>query len=430
MSIPVLMAVFFSLLFLGMPIGFVMAITGFAYFAASGNPVFFMAMPEKIYNGINVFVLMALPFFMLAGELMEKSGVSDRLIRFSNILIGRVRGGLAQVNVLASVLFAGITGVALGDVVALGTVFVPTMVREGYDRKFSAAVTAASSILGPIIPPSLIIVLYGAVMQVSVGAMFVGAVIPGLLIGLSDMIIVHFLSVKRQYPKKTVRVTPAEFFLSFKDALVAMVMPLVIIGGILGGVFTPTEAAAVAVVYGLFVGLFVFRTLTFPMIVEALRNTVINCSKLFFILGGVAIITWIFGFENIPKMVETMFRSISTDKHVLLLLINLFFLFLGTWLDVGAMILLFVPVIAPLATSLGVNPIQFGIMIVVNCCIGLVTPPVGVVLFAISDIAKIDIMEVGKELVPFILINIFVVLMVAYIPELSLFLPRLFGFLN
>ncbi len=430
MSIPVLMAVFFVFLFLGMPIGFVMAMTSFLYFAFSGNPVFFMAMPEKFYNGINVFVLMALPFFMLAGELMDKSGVSDRLIKFSNILIGRVRGGLAQVNVLASVLFAGITGVALGDVVALGTVFVPTMVKEGYDRKFSAAVTAASSILGPIIPPSLIIVLYGAVMQVSVGAMFVGAIIPGLMIGLSDMLIVQYLSVKRRYPKKEVRVTPAEFFASFKDALVAMVMPLVIIGGILGGVFTPTEAAAVAVVYGLFVGIFIFKTLTFTMIVQALRNTVINCSKLFFILGGATIITWIFGFENIPKMVETLFRSITTDKYVLLLLINLFFLFLGTWMDVGASILLFVPVMAPLATSLGVNPIQFGIMIVVNCCIGLVTPPVGVVLFAISDIAKIDIMEIGKELVPFILINILVVLLVAYVPELSLFLPRLFGFIN
>ena len=430
MSVLVLMSIFFVLLFLGMPIGFVMAISAFSYFAVSGQEVFLFLLPEKIYTGINVFVLMALPFFMLAGEIMDKGGISDRLIKFSNILIGRIRGGLAQVNVLASVLFAGITGVALGDVVALGTVFVPSMEREGYDKPFAAAVTAASSILGPIIPPSIVIVLYGAVMQVSVGAMFVAAIIPGLLIGLSDMLIVKVRSDQRQYPKQEIQVTPKLFLKSLKDATLAILMPFIIIGGIVGGVFTPTEAAAAAVAYGLVVTIFIYRSLTVRDLLEALRKTVVGTAKLFFILAGASMLTWIFSFEGLPSIVEELFRSATDNKYVLLLLINLFFLFMGTWMDIGASILLFAPIMAPLAMNLGVSPIQFGIMIVINSCIGLVTPPVGVVLFAISDIAEMDSMKIGKELLPFIAINFLIIMMVAYVPALTLYLPRVFGFIQ
>jgi tripartite ATP-independent transporter DctM subunit len=361
---------------------------------------------------------------------MDRSGISNRLIKFSNILLGRIRGGLAHVNVVTSTIFAGTTGVALAEVVALGTVFVPSMVREGYDKKFAAALTAASAILGPIIPPSIIIVLYCAVVQESVGALFVGAIIPGLMIGLSDVIIVWFRAKQRGYPKQEIHVTAKEYLIGFKDALLALFMPFIIIGGLVGGIFTPTEAAAAAVVYGLIIGFLIYRSLKIKDLLGALKNTVILSSKLFFILAGASMLTWIFGFERMPVLIDQVLRSATDNKYVLLLLVNLFFLFMGTWMDIGASIILFAPIVAPIAKSMGVDPIQFGIMVVVNNCIGLVTPPVGVVLFAISDLTKLDIMEVGRELMPFILINILVVMMVAYIPELTLFLPRLFGFTN
>ena len=430
MSLPVFILIFFVFLFLGLPIGFVMAISAFLYFAFSGDPLYFMMMPDKIFGGMNIFVLTAIPFFMFAGEVMNRTGVSARLITFSNLVIGRVRGGLAQVNVLASILFAGITGVALGDIAALGSVFVPAMKKQGYDTEFTAAVTAASSLCGPIIPPSTVIVLYAAVMGVSVGAMFTGAIIPGLLIGLSDMLIVKILSEKRQYPKVVVKVTPRAFVLSLKDAILALIMPVIIIGGILGGVFTPTEAAAVAVFYALVIGLFIFRTLKVRYLFDILANTVISSSKLFFIIAGASIVSWVFGIENIPVFVESAFHAVSQNKYILIFMINVFFLFMGTWMDPGPSIILFAPVLAPMAVKLGVNPIQFGIMLIINTNIGLCTPPVGNVLFAISDMSKVDIFKVGKELMPFLTINFAIILLVGYIPQLSLVLPRLFGLVD
>ncbi len=428
MSIATLMGSFLVLMILGVPIGFAMGVAAFSYFFFSGRELFFLVMPEKIYTGISVFVLMAVPFFMLAGEIMNRSGVTDRLVVFANIVIGRVRGGLAQVNVLASILFAGITGVALGDAVALGTVFVPAMEKQGYDKPFSVAVTAASAIIGPIIPPSVIMIVYAAIMQVSVGAMFVGGIIPGLLVGLADMLIVKLRADKRQYPKQVIDVSTKEFFAAFKDASLALLMPVIIVGGIVGGVFTPTEAAAVAVVYGTSLGLFVYKSLTRKDLLEALKRAVFGSAKLFFIVGAASMLTWIFSMENLPGVAEALFRSVTTNRFVLLLMINLFFLFMGTWLDVGVSIILFAPVLGPLAVGLGVDPIQFGIMIVVNSCIGLVTPPVGVVSFAVCEIAEIDILDVAKELLPFILINFVVILAVAYIPQLTLLLPHVFGF--
>jgi tripartite ATP-independent transporter DctM subunit len=230
MSIPVFMIIFFILLFLGLPVGFVMAVTSALYFLFSGNALFLLMLPERIFSGLDVFVLMSIPFFMLSGEIMNRAGMSDRLVDFANLVVGRIRGGLAQVNVLASILFAGITGVALGDVAALGKIFIPAMVKQGYSKSFAAAITAASSLVGPIIPPSTIIVLYGAVMGVSVGAMFAGAIIPGLLIGLSDMAVVQYLAHRRQYPKHVIEVTPRQFLISSRDAALAIIMPVIIVG--------------------------------------------------------------------------------------------------------------------------------------------------------------------------------------------------------
>ena len=427
MTLGVFLLVFLGFLFLGMPVGFSMIISSFFYLLFSGDFMNLMMMPEKVFGGINVFVLTAIPFFMLAGDIMNRSGISDRLINFSNIVIGRVRGGLAQVNVLASILFAGITGVALGDIAALGTIFIPSMEKQGYDREFSAGVTAASSLVGPIIPPSTVIVLYAAVMEVSVGGMFLGAIVPGLLIGFADMGMVAIISSYRKYPKVVVKTTPKQFALSLKDAFLALMMPVIIIAGILSGFFTPTEAAAVSVFYALIIGFIVYRSLSWKDLLLSLKGSVRSSAKLYLIIAGASVITWVFGAEQVPKVAENFFLSITTNKVILILLVNAFFLFMGTWMDPGVSIILFAPILWPIAANMGLNPIQFGIMLIINTNIGLCTPPVGNILFAITDLAKVDLFKVSREILPFLIFNLFVVLATGFIPELTLWLPRLFG---
>ena len=427
MPITVFIIVFLLFLLMGMPISFVMLISSVAYFIASNNLDFFMIIPERIFSALNIFVLMALPFFMLSGEIMNRIGMSERLIEFSNIIIGRVRGGLAQVNVLASILFAGITGIALGDIAALGKIFIPAMEKQGYSKSFAGAVTAASSIVGPIIPPSTIIILYCAVMEISVGGMFVSAIIPGILIGVSDMIIVAYLARKRNYPIYKTPISYKILCKSTKNAILALLMPVLIVGGILGGIFTPTEAAATAAIYSIFIGFFVYRNLKFSYLKEILKNSVYDSARLFFILASAAVVSWIFAMENISEIVSALFLGISNNKYLLILLINIIYLFLGLWLSPGAIIILFAPVFAPLAYDLGLHPFQYGIMVIINCNIGILTPPVGFVLFAVASIAKIDIIKLTKDLLPFLAINMVVIFLVAFIPELSLWIPHMAG---
>lgn len=427
MPITIFVIVFLFFLFLGMPISFVMLISSAAYFITSNNLDFFMIIPERMFSALNVFVLMALPFFMLSGEIMNRIGMSERLVEFSNIIIGRVRGGLAQVNVLASILFAGITGIALGDIAALGKIFIPAMEKQGYSRSFAGAVTAASSIVGPIIPPSTIIILYCAVMELSVGGMFVAAVIPGILIGISDMIIVAYLARKRNYP---VYKTPISFKILIKstqNAILALLMPLLIVGGILGGIFTPTEAAATAAIYSVFIGFFVYRNLKIAHLKDILKTSVYDSARLFFILASAAVVSWIFAMENINEVVSSLFLGISHNKYLLILLLNVVFLFLGLWLSPGANIILFAPIFAPLAYKLGIHPFQFGIMVIINCNIGILTPPVGFVLFAVASITKIDIIKLTRDLLPFLAINLVVIFLVAFVPELTLWIPQVTG---
>ena len=325
MTLGLFLLIFLGFLFLGMPVGFAMITGGFFYLIFSGDFINLVMMPEKVFGGINVFVLTAIPFFMLAGDIMNRSSISDKLISFSNIVIGRVRGGLAQVNVMASILFAGITGVALGDIAALGTVFVPAMEKQGYDKEFSAGITAASSLVGPIIPPSTMIVLYAAIMEVSVGGLFLGAIIPGLMIGLTDMIMVALISSHRKYPKVNVKINMKMFIIGLRDALLALMMPVIIIGGLLIGIFTPTEAAAVSVFYAVIVGMVIFRSLNWKDILDSLKSAVRGSAKLYLIIAGASVITWVFGAEQVPTIAENFFLSITANRIILILLINIFF---------------------------------------------------------------------------------------------------------
>ena len=426
MGIVEFIVLFLVLLAVGLPIAFVMLLSSTAYFLFSGNAIFLRMLPEKMFAGIDVFVLMAIPFFLLVGEIMNRAKLTDRLFDFCNMFVGRVRGGLAQVNVVSSILFAGVTGIALGDVASQGKMFLHAMERQGYDRAFTAAVTAASSLIGAIIPPSTIIIVYCAVLNESVGAMFSAAVFPGLLLGISQVGIVQYLAIRRRYPKVHVDITPAKFLRSFRDAFFAVIMPIIIIRGIVAGWFTPTEAAAICVVYSLLVGFALLRTLQVADLPSIFTNASMDTARLFFIIAGASATSWVFAMEGLPELVKSLFADVSDSQLVIVLMINLFFLFCGMWLDPSISIILFAPILEPLALSVGLHSVQFGIMVIVNCVLGLITPPVGNVLFVVANIAKLSIGELGRALLPFIAGGFAVLMMIGFWPALTMTLPRYF----
>ena len=419
--------VFMVLLALGLPIALVMMLSSTAYFLFSGNLLFLRMLPEKIFTGIDVFVLMAIPFFLLTGEIMNKAQLTDRLFDFCNMIVGRVRGGLAQVNVVSSMLFAGVTGVALGDIASQGRMFIYAMERQGYDRPFSAAITAASALMGAIIPPSTIIIVYCAVTNVSVGAMFAAAILPGILMTVVQMAQVQWISWRKQYPKVEVEVTPRKLLFGFRDAFFAIIMPVIMIRGIILGWFTPTEAAAACVVYSLIIGFFFLRTLKLGDLGPILSTASMDTARLFFIIAGASAMSWVFAMENLPMVVKTMLAGVSHDTLTVVLIINLFFLFCGMWLDASIAIILFAPVVTPLALAAGLHPVQLGIMLIVNCVLGLITPPVGNVLFAVANIAKIGIGSLSRALLPYIISGALILLLIGLWPDLTMALPRHFG---
>ena len=320
--------IFVVLLLIGMPIAFAMLLSSAVYFFAGGDMMFLWSFPERMFSRLDSFIFLALPFFMLAGEIMNRSEMSERLVEFATLIIGRFRGGLAQVNVLTSILFAGLTGIALGDVAALGKIFIPTMEKQGYTRSFAAAVTGASSIVGPIIPPSAIIVIYCAYMDVSVGGMFIAAIIPGLLIGISDMLIVSLLAKKRNFPVYKVPISIDVFLRSLTSASIALLMPVLIIGGILSGIFTPTEAAGASVVYALIVGLTITHKLNLASIKIAFGTASRDTARLFFIFAGASVVSWICAIENVDDILAGLLFAITSNKIMLILGLNLFYLFL------------------------------------------------------------------------------------------------------
>lgn len=420
--------VFATLLFIGAPIGFTLGITALLCLLRLDNPVLLKLIPQRFFAGIDSFPLMAMPFFMLAGDIMNQSGITERLVGFTNTLVGHLRGGLAHVNILASVFFAGITGSAVADTAALGSILIPAMSEAGYSTPFSAAVTAASSVIGPIIPPSIIMVLYGSIMGVSIAGLFAAGVVPGLLFGLALMIPAGIISKKRDYPIGDKRATLGEIWSSFKESFLALIMPVLILGGILGGVFTPTEAAAVAVFYACLVGFFVFKTLKVQDLPRMLLHTSSVMGMIFLIMASASILGWLLASERIPELVSQLVLSISTNPHVVMLLINFFLLFVGMFMDIGAALVILAPILAPLAMSVGVNPLHFGVIMTINLNIGLITPPLGACLFVACGISRLSLEDVVPDLWPFILSEVAILFLITYVPIIPMFLPKLLGF--
>lgn len=412
---------------IGFPIAFSIGITTVIYILMT-NPANISAIPIRMFSGINSFTLMALPLFMLAAEIMIRTGISSKLFDFVRITrFGKKRGGLAYVNILVSTIFGSISGAALSDIAGLGAVELQAMDEDGYDKGFSCAVTAASSIQSPLIPPSNVAILYAGTMALSVGAVLYAGLIPGLLLAFGEMAYVKLNSKK--FPMHEKEYTKEEKKDIRKRGLIAMGMPLIILIGITAGIVTPTEAAAVAVLYALIVGIFVFRNLTLEMVISSLKAAGKTTANLFIITSLSAVFAWAIGVENIPAQLTAFMMSVTESKYVMLLIINLIFLIVGMWMETSAAILLFVPILAPMVTSMGVHPVHFAVIVILNLTVGLITPPVGVVLYAVANVGKEKFETVVKSTMPFILMGFALVVILTFVPELCLFLPRIMGFL-
>ncbi len=424
----VLFIVFVVGLAIGVPIALAMGGAGLLALAVDGN-LSLLSVPQRFFDGINSFPLMAVPFFILAADLMTASGITTALLRFAGAMVGHVRGGMGHVNVVTSVMFAGISGSALADAAGPGAIETRMMAKSGYDKAYSAALSAATSVIGPIIPPSIVMVIYALTdSRVTVAGLFLAGVVPGLLMGLALMAMNHYLSVKRGYG--TVGTAPGwgVRLRALWRATPVLLMPAIIIAGILTGLFTPTEASAVAVFYALFIGLFVTRTLNARLICRVLLQSGLVTSAALIIVSMASLFAWLLTLLQIPQAIGAAIGGMTTDPVAIMLIVMVFVLICGLFIDTLPAVIILVPVLAPLSDQFGIHPLHFAMAIVLNLTIGLATPPVGGVLFVMSSVARLRLEELTRAILPLLGALLAVLLAVVLIPSLSTFVPGLFGY--
>ncbi|WP_003542564.1 TRAP transporter large permease [Desulfotomaculum nigrificans] len=413
----VLFVTFFALVLLGVPVAFVLGIASLAAIVFVGDyPL--KIVTQRIFAATDSFPLMAIPLFMLAGSLMNNGGITSRIIDFALSLVGNIRGSLAHVVSISGIIMGGISGSGVADTAAIGSIMVPEMTKRGYDRTFSAALVASAGSIGLIIPPSIAMIIFGVTAQTSIGDLFLAGIIPGVLIGLGFLIVSYMVARKNNYPTEG-KMTWDERVRRFKNAIWALLMPVIIIVGIRGGVFTPTEGGAVAAVYAFLVGKFVYREIKWSKIPDILAESVINTAVISFIIGTTSLFSWLLASEQIPQAITESLLGLTNDKNTLLLLINIILLIVGMFLDSGPAIILLTPVLAPVATSLGVDMVQFGLIMVVNLTIGLLTPPVGTALYVSSNISGVPLGTLSRGMLKFWAVMIFVLALITYIPALT-----------
>ncbi|WP_334192874.1 TRAP transporter large permease [Pararhodobacter sp.] len=427
-TLMVLLGSFLLLMLLGLPVAWSLLTSMLAWVAYGGQWRFLPIAAERIWQGMDVFVLMAIPLFILAGELVNAGKITDRLIHFANVLFGWMRGGLAQVNIGASILFSGITGVALGDIAALGRVFIPAMVKQGYSPAYAAAVTASSSIIGPMVPPSLVAVIYGSMTGLSIGALMAATLIPGLLIGLVQMLLVAVQARRHNFPRVEMDRSPAVAIRATGQALVPLMIPVIILAGLMGGLMTPTEAGAVAAGYAVVVATLVYRSLRLGMLGEVFQRSALFSGQLLIIVGCGAAFSWVMGMENVPRMVAGWIGGWEMSYLGTLLVFNAILLVLGMFIDPTTVIILFGPILSAAAVHAGIDPLHFGVIAILNLNIGLLTPPLGVCLFAAERIAGCGLGTLIKANTPFLLVNLAGLGLIAAVPGFSLWLPAALGF--
>lgn len=407
----------------GVPIAFSLGFSALAYLLVAGVPV--AVIPQTMFAGLDSFVMLAIPAFILAGNLMNAGGITNRIIDFANALVGHIRGGLALTNVASSLGFGGISGTALSDTASIGSVMIPAMKKQGYGSGFSAAVTSISSTVGPMLPPSLPMIIIGTLASISIGDLFVAGAIPGVILSMGFLLVTYLISVKREYPKGRRHSVP-EVGKSFLGAFWALLMVVIILWGILGGYFTPTEAAVVVVFYAFIVGKFVYKELDLKEVPGIMMDTLRTTASILILVALANTFGWILVAEGVPVLVADVILSITENPILITLLMILLLLIVGMFMETIAAIVILFPVLLPIADSIGMDPIHFSIVMVLALMIGLSTPPVGVCLFVASQFANVKIMTTVKELVPYFVIAIIVLIIVAFVPSLSLFLPDLF----
>ena len=492
--------VFLLLLMLGLPVFFGLLVAPGVLLWLSGQERDLALLYRNVYNGMDSFPLMALPFFMLAGELMNRGGITIRLVEFAQALMGHFRGGLAHVNILTSMLFAGLSGSAVADTSAIGSTMIPAMEKNGYTRKFAAAITAASSVIGPIIPPSGIMIIYAYVMGESVAALFLAGIIPGIMVGVGLMIMVRLMADRYDLPKaerivvKNQTISPLEGRVSFvllrinlagllvavytgvralmnmtigiditvngwlmfvlflplahlmlmrlramvssdfrvvcKKAVAPLQTPIIILGGILVGVFTPTEASSVAVAYALIISFFVLKTMKLRDLPAILKKSALGSSTVLLLVGAAVAFKTVVSLSHAPEQMAAFILGLSDNPLMLLFLINILLFVVGMFLDAGPAIIILGPILAPIFISLGVHPVHFAIIMSVNLTVGLATPPMGLVLFVASSVSGERVESISRAILPFLAVEVLVIFMITYIPALSMFIPRITGFVQ
>ena len=427
MALFLLTVIFIVSILAGMPIAFGVGLAALVALIAQGEMLVILS--HQMFFGVDSFTLGAIPMFVLAGEIMFQGQLTKALTDVSDLLVGRIRGGLGHTNIMASMFFAGITGSATADTTAIGSLLIPAMKEKGYTAAYSTAVTIASSVIGPIIPPSLTFVIYAlAVGRTSIGALFLAGIVPGALTGIALMILHYYISVKRNYEKRTEAYTWKQIFDIIRRCLVVAFMPIIVVIGVTTGIFTATESAAVASAYAFIICFIVFRTLSWSAFPKILFTTAKISSLIVLLLATSTVFSYVLTTENVPTRVGDFLQSLTTNKYAFLIIANITLLIIGCIIDTFPAILIFAPIFVPIAVNYGIDPLHFGVVFCVNLLIGLNTPPVGTGLFIGAAIGKVRIEELITEVMPFTLIQLIVLVLITYIPWITLVVPRLAGF--
>jgi tripartite ATP-independent transporter DctM subunit len=423
MSILLMIAMLFVLMMIGVPVAVALGLSSLAFVATNGMPP--MIVLANMVNGINSFPLIAVPFFILAGHLMNTAGITTRIFNLARATVGWMHGGLGHVNVGASVIFAGMSGAAVADAGGLGNIEIKAMRDAGYDTDFSVGITAASSTIGPIIPPSLPLVIYGVIANASIGQLFAAGLIPGLLMAAMLMVMVALYARRRNYPRDT-RFEIRRFLRAFVDAALPLLTPVIIVGGIVSGMFTPTEAAIAAVVYSLFLGLVVYRTLNWRKVLRVSMDTVETTAAIMLIVAASAIFAWILTANQVALHFADFLFALTDNRVAVILLITVMVLVIGCFMETIAAITILVPVLLPIAMKVGIDPVHFGIILILNLMIGLLTPPVGMVLYVLSKVASVPFERCVTATMPFLVPLVLVLMVLTFVPSLSMWLPTFF----
>ncbi|BCV24599.1 TRAP transporter large permease [Gelria sp. Kuro-4] len=413
---------FLVLILLRVPVSFALGLASLlTAFAGKISPTMVI---QQTYRGLDSFPLLAVPFFLLVGQLMNDNGVTDRLIKFSNALVGHIKGGLGHVNIVVSMIFAGLSGSSQADTAGIGSVLIPAMIREGYDRPFSVAVTAASSTMGVIIPPSIMMIIYGAMGGVSIGALFLAGAIPGVLIGLGQMALTYYFAIKRGYPAGK-RATLKQFGGAFREAALPLAIPVILIGGITSGVFTPTEASMITAVYSLALG-FLYRSVNLKQLPKVFKETVLLYSLTLICVGTATSFGWLMAYLKAPELILDLVAPVASNPTIILLIVMALFLIVGCLIDAVPAIIIFLPLLNKLGAAAGINPIHMGIVVVMTLSLGLVTPPYGVCLLLASRIGGMTVRDSFVAILPFVWLFMVTIVLIILVPQISLFLPSLF----